>query len=117
MTDKPNWTLGPWRVSTVGLMNDGSRAVIAEERVALVDSVAPFKRGEGWRHECAERDANAHLISSAPDMAPLVEVLASLPIGPVTADDVPLYGLDGVYITHGHVRAARAALAKARGQA
>ena len=36
--------------------------------------------------------------------------LSALPIGDRTADDVPLYGLDERYITHGDIRRARAAL-------
>lgn len=108
MSDQPKWTPGPWIVFT---SEDewGCDTFVGTLTDTLFD-VRPWK-APAWQ------EANAHLIAAAPDMAPLVEVLASLPIGPNTADDVPLYGLDGVYITHGHVRAARAALAKARGEA
>jgi hypothetical protein len=34
--------------------------------------------------------------------------LAALPIGDATPDVVPLYGLDGFYITHGDIRRAKA---------
>lgn len=100
------WTSGPWLIGEDQCV-DETWSIVTTTGGSVVANVND-------RHN---RLANAHLIATAPDMAPLVEVLASLPIGPNTADDVPLYGLDGVYITHGHVRAARAALAKARGEA
>jgi hypothetical protein len=58
-----------------------------------------------------------HVFAAAPDLLPLVELIASLPIGQNTPDDVPLYGLDGIYITHGDVRKARASITKATGAA
>lgn len=88
MTDKLSCTPGPWSFRkfaqsdediadmarlglkpTLLLQNDGSAAVMAgDKRVALVDCQTKFKRGEGWKTECAERDANAHLIAAAHDM-------------------------------------------------
>jgi hypothetical protein len=62
-------TPGPWRVSSVGLTNDGKRAVTADDAgIAWVHPQTPFKRGDGWRHDCCEREANARLIAAAPDM-------------------------------------------------
>ena len=48
----------------------------------------------------AERDA----------LREAVALVAALPVSGDPADDVPVFGLDGVYITHGDVRRARAAL-------
>jgi len=71
-------TPGPWRVSTVGLMNDGGRAVVADDfRVAVVDCHTKFKRGEGWMAECDTRDANARLIAAAPDLLAALEKVAN----------------------------------------
>ena len=94
-------TPGPW-AKFINVVEDARGFIVADLSSCVHDEDQIF--------------ANAHLIAAAPDMEPLVALLASMPIGPATADDVPLYGLDGVYITHGHVRAARAAIAKARGQ-
>lgn len=48
------------------LMNDGSAPVmVGDKRVALVDCQTDFKRGKGHLTECAERDANAELITEA----------------------------------------------------
>lgn len=62
-----------------------------------------------------QRRANARLIAAAPDLLAVARIIAAMPITETAADDVPLYGLDGVYLTHGHIRAARAAIAKAEG--
>jgi hypothetical protein len=95
----------------------------------------------GWKARCAimggfyyadndeekqEQDAlRASRVLAALDLTPdprvtaLVEaagLVARLPISAEPADDVPLFGLDGHYITHGDVRAARAALAELKGQ-
>jgi hypothetical protein len=72
-------------------------------------SVADYMQHWEARAEAAEATV-ATLTAQVEAMRPLVAQLAAMPIGPATADDVPLYGLDCVYITHGHVRAARAAL-------
>lgn len=63
-------TPGPWRVSTVGLMNNGARAVSADDcRIGEIDCHAEYKRGQGWLAECDVREANAALIALAPDLA------------------------------------------------
>lgn len=102
-----NWTNGPWRAdgepwNRIVWSGAGNRVCFMAHSNGLNDD------GD---------IATSNLIAAAPEMVPLVEAMASLPIGPNTADDVPLYGLDGVYITHGHVREARTVLAKARGEA
>jgi hypothetical protein len=66
--------------------------------------------------EARRCEANARLIAAAPELLPLAQLLASLPIQGDAADDVPVFGLDGVYITHGDIRAARVAIAKAEGR-
>jgi len=55
------------------LTNEGQIALMAgaqgdSRRVALVDCQTNFKRGQGYKTECAERDANARLIAAAPDL-------------------------------------------------
>lgn len=66
---KTKWTPGPWRVGTIGLTNDGGRPVLAESgRICVIDAQTEFKRGEGWKTECDEREANARLIAVAPEL-------------------------------------------------
>ena len=61
-------TPGPWEARRA-LTNDGQQPIVgADRRVALADSQTDFKRGQGWNHDCAEREANAQLIAAAPDM-------------------------------------------------
>ncbi len=109
-------TPGPWRVSSIGLMNDGSTPIASEYgQIARVTCFAEYRRGRGHDAECDVRDANARLIAAAPELLPVVELIASIPIEPI-ADDVPVFGLNGVYITHGTIRLARAAIAKATGK-
>lgn len=57
-------TPGPWRLSTLNFaMNDGAIPVIAAEtRICLVDPQVKIKRGEGYKTQCAERDANAIVV-------------------------------------------------------
>ena len=51
------------------LMNDGGAIVMGPDaRVAVVDCQTSYKRGQGHATECEERDANARLIASAPDL-------------------------------------------------
>ncbi len=110
-------TPGPWWVSKFR-HNDGALPIVSDHAVVSICAVAcqtPFTRGNGWRTECETREANARLIAAAPEMLPIVAALAALPIGNDARDDVPVYGLNGVYITHGDVRKARAAIARAKG--
>ena len=67
------YCLGTWRT------NDGAVPIMALDgnvRIALVDCHAKPKRGEGWKTECAERDANAALFTAAPDLLTLAEAVA-----------------------------------------
>lgn len=51
------------------LDNDGSRFLMADgKRIGLIDCQTKHKRGQGHKTECAERDANAHLIAAAPEL-------------------------------------------------
>jgi len=51
------------------LGNDGERFIVTgETRVCVVDAQTKFKRGTGHKGKCSERDANARLISAAPDL-------------------------------------------------
>lgn len=99
LAQNPKFTPGPWRAPLyalsdedlaaarkVGLnpgrflQNDGSMSVMtgdAEDAkpIATVVCQTGYKRGEGYRTQCDERDANAHLIASAPDLyAVLAEI-------------------------------------------
>lgn len=53
------------------LTNEGQRPIMERmpdgenRRIALVDCQARYKRGEGWKAECAERDAIAAAIVKA----------------------------------------------------
>jgi hypothetical protein len=58
--------------------NDGSVPVTSEDtRICTVDCQMPFKRGQGHRAECEQRDANARLIAAAPDMYNYIAELAA----------------------------------------
>lgn len=55
------------------LTNEGQVALMAGEgddvkRIALIDCQTRYKRGEGYKTECAERDANAALFAAATDL-------------------------------------------------
>ena len=57
-------TPGPWMASSSVLTNDGNRAVTADDTgIAWVHSQTPYSRGDGRRHECEEREANARFIA------------------------------------------------------
>ena len=76
---KSRHTAGEWEIGS-HRTNDGGIQIMApiedgRKRVAVVDCQTTFKRGTGWQTECAERDANAQLIASAPA---LLEALASV---------------------------------------
>ena len=72
------------------LSNDGSRFVMADDkRVALVDCQAYYKRGRGHQIDCAERDANAALIASAPYLVDGINALLGLLQLICARDDIP----------------------------
>lgn len=101
------WTPGPWKVADIHANgfygNNGEAMVSAEDRrICAVDCATAFKRGQGYTHVCAERDANARLIAAAPE---LVEALrAIVPF----ADDFTASGCEAI-------RNARALLARIEG--
>lgn len=96
-------TNGPWSARA-----NGAEWVVDAGRKQRVATVNTALMGQ---------EANARLIAAAPELYAIALIVAAMPIADTTADDVPLYGLDGVYVTHGHVRAARAAVAKVEGAA
>lgn len=60
------------------LTNEGQRFLMAGEgedtkRIALVDPHKSYKRGTGHQVQCDERDANATLLSAAPDLLGFAE--------------------------------------------
>jgi hypothetical protein len=69
-------TPGPWKAGAT-LANDGSRAIVADDyRVATASLIVDAKRGEAWKADDAERDANARLISAAPALLELAQAIA-----------------------------------------
>lgn len=51
------------------LDNDGSRFLMSDgKRIGMIECQTKYKRGQGHKTECAERDANAHLIAAAPEL-------------------------------------------------
>ena len=92
----PNWTSGPWAVCDVSAMPVEIRA-----RKAIVARIASGSR---------DRDADARLIAAAPDLyAALQAIFDEVAPGkrPQSADS---------WLPEPFVEAARAALAKARGE-
>lgn len=79
-------TPGPWFKSQIDfLTNEGQRPVMTgaddngdRKRICVVDPQSKFKRGEGWKSECQEREANVRLIAAAPAL--LEACKAALPI-------------------------------------
>ena len=100
MSDQPKWTPGPWRAVM------GSRHVVdvfAGDR----DVVSVYGGGVGFEY----RDANAHLIAAAPDLYAALETLSAL-----NDDSGPFGGEIYQDRVDRAWSAARAALAKARGE-
>ena len=136
-------TPGPWEFSIYGqepemiektraagiepvrmLTNEGQAVVTANHgQVALVACQSEYKRGKGHLAECSERDANARLIAAAPDLLAALEALSSNPrlnLGDLiyTVREREGEGWDGPAVTawNDAVMAAKAAIAKARGE-
>lgn len=108
MTDTKH-TLGPWGVSSIGLTNDGKRAVASDDAgIAWVHPQTPYKRGDGWQHHCEEREANARLIAAAPDMLNAL-LSAEIAVAELCQDQDPA---NECWVT---LAAVRAAIAKAKG--
>lgn len=64
------------------LTNEGQVALMAGtgddvKRIALIDCQTNYKRGEGYKTACAERDANAALFAAAPDLVKALEEIAA----------------------------------------
>lgn len=79
------------------LTNEGQIAIMAGEgedvkRIALIECQTKYKRGEGSRSACAERDANANLFATSGLMLAVLRFVASDPcfskLGSVTQDEV-----------------------------
>ena len=63
------FSAGPWRVSKIGLTNDGRRPVFGlAARIATVDAHNDVLKKDAWVADCGEREANAALIAAAPDL-------------------------------------------------
>lgn len=74
----------------------------------------PAVAAPGKRSICVVNNPHdAPLISAAPEMLLITRLVARLPITHDNhADDTPVFGIDGHYITVGDVRHARATLQK-----
>ena len=99
MTDQPKWTPGPWRYDRTNGSPTTGEHMIAGAKPGYLAEV----------RDCGSGDvrANAHLIAAAPDMAEALEKALNF----ITNTESEM----GETLPCGD--AARAALAKARGQA
>jgi hypothetical protein len=82
-------TPGPWRFALNDdgkpwLLNSGYAIVAfgAESsedggQICEVSVQSKPKRGEGWKHSCPVRDANARLIAAAPDLLEALQYVLS----------------------------------------
>ena len=95
MTDQPKWTPGPWRYDRTNGSPTTGEHMIAGAKPGYLAEV----------RDCGSGDvrANAHLIAAAPDLYAALDGLLGL--------------LDAGSLYEPQAYAARAALAKARGQA
>lgn len=62
------------------LTNEGQIALMAGagddvKRIALIDCQTNYKRGEGHKSACAEREANARLFAAIPDLLKALEFI------------------------------------------
>lgn len=114
--DKPKFTPGPWEQSHREVMGrDGLFTVVyrADDPDNLIASLHwhSVKTDKGWT---TDRAANAHLIAAAPDMYEALEDTAALAAA-LTSHTIRI---NGQYVeVREAVARARAALAKARGEA
>ena len=94
MTDQPKWTKGPWRYDRTNGSPTTGEHMIAGAKPGYLAEV----------RDCGSGDvrANAHLISAAPDLYAALDGLLGL--------------LDAGSLYEPQAYAARAALAKARGE-
>ena len=106
-------THGPWSVGTTLLTNDGARPIMGVDsegfpkRVALADMQREgVKRGQAWKADCDEREANARLMAAAPDLLEALKYLLAHCKG--------LDRFEGNPINQA-IEDARAAIAKAEG--
>lgn len=98
------FTKGPWA-------HDGCVVYKKENEYAICDVYSPLDGPSIWRNSEEEAEANAHLIAASPALYDALEALL---------DDIGEAGSDGYCENSIHiveVRAARAALALARGGA
>lgn len=106
------WTPGPWWV--VEKYADRNVFVRAEGGM-IAEGPYPShysNQDERFEQEKAERYANASLISAAPDMAEALERFLDHYVAMVSSGDCGFWNPED----EAHVKAARSALAKARGE-
>lgn len=66
---------------TRALTNEGQAIIVAghgddTQRIALVDCRTKYKRGEGYRAECPQRDATAELLAASWEMREALREIA-----------------------------------------
>lgn len=72
------WHVVPDRNGVKSLTNDGSRIVMEDDtRIALVCLQSQSRKTDAWQAECNQRDANARLISAAPELYAALKELAA----------------------------------------
>lgn len=104
-------TAAPWYAQAYNEISDEVEILTADgQYVCSLDCDGVFDDFTG-----PEIEANAHLIAAAPEMYPFTKMIASLLIRDRLPDDVPVIGVDGVFITQGDVREARRVVAKVEG--
>lgn len=95
-------TPGPWAVTTVGSCHGIHPAASDNERDDICRVVPHNYHPDGWQAAKGEAEANARLISAAPELLAAIEgLLNALPSA----------------TTHPAIKAARAAITKATGEA
>jgi len=122
MTDQPKWTKGPWALlveqsyrpeCTVATIEQAGEDLPYRGMIARLQSAEHIDGIDG-----AELTANAHLLAAAPDLYAALEPLDAVATDrAVNAPEWRNKDTVGVSLTIGELRAIRAALAKARGQA
>jgi hypothetical protein len=110
MSNETKWTPGPWRINKYGSIGAGEFG-----SSPIVASIESFW-GDAYLVE-GDHQANARLIAAAPEMADALEPFSreANSYDP-DEDDSHIHIWGDIKLTLGDLRAARAALRKARGE-
>lgn len=103
-----NHTAGPWESQTVTIAGDSLHDIKTGFGIyAGDDCICDLMNGEGWTDK--EVEANAQLISAAPDLLEALQNALNVLAGLATGD------LETINRDSNAIKQARAAIAKARG--